>query len=128
MTQEERSLATVSHGISAGAMVLSVGMLGWLVPLIIFYTKRDSSKFIAFHALQSVYLHFGMFLAGLAALVITKVTFGLAGLVLWIPMLLLGILAIAFEVMAAIRANEGKWYGIPVAGQFARRALGDPGY
>lgn len=119
---EERTLATVSHGVSAGAMLLSGGFLGWLVPLIIFYTKKDQSKFIAFHALQSVYLHLGLFVAGLVLGVLGAVTCGLG----WVAIPVIGVAAIVFEVMAAIRANEGKWYGIPVAGEFARKALGDP--
>lgn len=122
MTNQERTLATVSHGISAAGLVLSAGFLGWLVPLAIFYSKRRESKFVAFHALQSVYLQFGVFVIGILLFFLRALTFGLT----WPLYGILIIGAIFFEIMAAIRANDGKWYAIPVAGQFTRQTLGDP--
>ena len=46
-TQDERTMATLAH-------VLQV--VGWFIaPLIIFFIKRES-RFVAFHALQAIFL------------------------------------------------------------------------
>lgn len=126
MREEERTLAAVSHGVSAGATLLSMGTVGWLVPLIIFFVKRRESKFIAFHALQSVYLQAGLSIASILLGIITVISFGLLSPVTAIILFLLVAGTIFFEIMAAIRAKEGKWYGIPVAGAWTRKTLGDP--
>ncbi len=126
MREDERNLAAVSHGVSAGALLLSFGTIGWLVPLIIFYIKRRESRFIAFHALQSVYLHTGIFLISLALLILSVITLGLTSPISWLAGFIMVFGGVFFEVMAAIRAKEGKWYGIPVAGAWTRKTLGDP--
>jgi uncharacterized membrane protein len=126
MRDEEKTLATVSHGVSAGALLLSFGMVGWLIPLIIFFTNRHKSRFVAFHALQSVYLHTGIFLVNLALVIIATMTLGFLSPITGLAALLLVGGGVFFEIMAAIRAKEGKWYGIPVAGAWTRNTLGDP--
>lgn len=119
-TSEEKQLAMVSH---IGPLVVSFltgGSLGWVVPLVLYLTKKDGSKFIGFHALQS--LVFQIIFA------VSAVVLGLAGFVTCgITWLLLGVVWVAslvFQIIAAIRANEGQWYALPIAGDFARKTIG----
>lgn len=78
----------------------------WLVgPLVIYLVKKDSSKFVAFHALQSLYW-------ALAGLVLTTITCGVGAF----PMLI-------FNVIAAMKANEGQLYEYPVVGAMARKSV-----
>ncbi|MBX3113099.1 MAG: DUF4870 domain-containing protein [Fimbriimonadaceae bacterium] len=119
-TSEEKQLAMVSHIGPLAVSLLTGGSLGWIVPLVLYLTKKDTSKFIGFHALQS--------LAFQVILAISAVVLGFAGfLTCGITWLLLGVIAIAalvFQIIAAIRANEGQWYMLPVAGDFAKKTLG----
>lgn len=123
MTKQDKTLATITHVVSGGAMLLSAGMVGWLVPLIIFFVKKKESRFVAYHALQSVFLHVALFIAAIICGILALPTLGLS---VFIVLPALGILGIVAEVFAAMRANEGKWFGIPFVGQWTRNALGEP--
>ena len=98
-TQDERMIAAVSHGMT----FFEGGIFG---PLIIYLIKKDSSPFIAFHSLQSLYF-------GIAFLVISLVTCGLGAVVLVWPYLI-------FEAIATYKAYEGEWYELPIFGRMAR--------
>ncbi len=123
MTKQDRTLATVTHVVSGGAMLLSAGTVGWLVPLIIFFVKKKESRFVAYHALQSVFLHGALFIATIICAILALPTLGLS---VFIVLPVLGIAGILVEVFAAIRANEGKWFGIPFVSQWTRNTLGEP--
>ena len=123
MTKQDKTLATITHVVSGGAMLLSAGMVGWLVPLIIFFVKKKESRFVAYHALQSVFLHVALFIAAIICGILALPTLGLS---VFIVLPALGILGIVAEVFAAMRANEGKWFGIPFVGHWTRNALGEP--
>lgn len=101
LTTDDRSWAMASHAVS-----LVEG--GVLAPLLIYMLKKDSSEFIAFHALQSLY--FGL-LCACVILPVTLVTCG-AGIVLVIPYLV-------FELVATVKANDGDWYQLPIVGTWA---------
>jgi uncharacterized membrane protein len=136
-TQDERSMALMVH-------ILSI-FTGFWAALIIYLIKRDS-KFISFHALQSLFWHllymvismvfvFGLFFIFFATLITHVVAqhgpgagppvaafmvfpfFWLGVLLLWAVNLLLGI-------VFAIKANAGEWVMYPVVGRWALRAVG----
>src|SRR3954469_4856066 len=54
LTSDERMWAMLSHGLAVAGHVFSASTLCWLGPLIIWLTKRQTSRFVAFHALQSL--------------------------------------------------------------------------
>lgn len=107
----------LAHVITMAAAYLT--SFGWLAALIVYLVKKDSSRFVAFHALQALVLQIALIIAG--------IVFGIAGIItLGLTWLLLGvlvILAIVFEIIAAIKANEGEWYKLPIVGDFADRYL-----
>lgn len=103
ISDEERIFAAAAHGLS----FFEGGILG---PAVVYFLKKEESEFVAFHALQSLYF-------GVAFLVLTLVTCGLAALVLVWPYLI-------YEAIAALKAYEGEWYELPVAGRYARARHG----
>jgi uncharacterized protein len=103
VSSEERTVALVAHGLT----FVEGGIIG---PLVVYLVKRDSSEFVAFHALQSVY--FGL-LALVVILPVAVVTCGL-GAVLVAPYF-------ALEVWACLKAYDGEWYRLPIAGDLAAR-------
>jgi uncharacterized membrane protein len=98
-TKDERTMAAVAHGLT----FVEGGIIG---PLILYLVKKDESEFVAFHALQSLY--FGLIFLG-----VTLVTCGL-GVILVVPYII-------YEVLAVIKANDGEWWELPIAGPLALR-------
>lgn len=98
-SKDERTMAAVAHGLT----FVEGGIVG---PLILYLVKKDESEFVAFHALQSLY--FGLIFFG-----ITLLTCGF-GVVLVVPYLI-------YEILAIIKANDGEWYELPIAGPMALR-------
>jgi len=49
LTSDEKLLAMLSH--------FSVFFGGILLPIILYFIQKDKSKFVAFHALQSIFFH-----------------------------------------------------------------------
>lgn len=80
---------------------------GILLPLLLYMWKSDESEFVAFHALQSFYF-------GLLILLVSLCSCG----ILAIPGLIAYFL---YELRACIAANDGEWYRLPFAGDWAAR-------
>jgi uncharacterized Tic20 family protein len=129
-TEDEKNLAMLNY-------ILSI--FGWLAPLIIWLVKRDS-KFVAFHALQTLIWH-GIYtalaiIAGILFFISIFVTAaakqqgegpGAAGAVMVLFMLLIwggGLLNLVLAIVFAIKAKHGEWTRLPIVGKWARRATG----
>lgn len=74
-------------------------------PLVLYFVKKDQSKFVAFHALQALYV-------SLAGMIIGTVTCGIG----FFPIMV-------FNVIAAMKANEGQLYEYPIVGEMARKSV-----
>lgn len=98
LTKDESAWAMAAHALT----FIEGGIIG---PLVIYMVKKDTSPFIAFHALQSFYF-------GLVFLVVTLVTCGVGGLLLIVPYFV-------FELIALREANAGRWYRLPLVGGWA---------
>src|SRR4051812_30561361 len=99
-TQDERLLALLAY-------LLSIPT--WLVaPLVIYLVKKDQSRFVAFHAMQCVFLHLSWMIVGAAAGVLATIFGHLGPLVLfnfllWPCVGLVGLAALVFGIVAAIK-------------------------
>ncbi|MBW2534341.1 MAG: DUF4870 domain-containing protein [Deltaproteobacteria bacterium] len=98
MTQPSKEACTM--GMLAHLLAIFTGFIG---PLILYLVKQEEDEFIRFHALQALYWE-------LIGLVLAIVTCGIGGLVVLI-----------FNIIAAMKANEGQWYEYPLVGKWARR-------
>lgn len=106
VTQEDRTLAMVAH-----LLGLFTNCIG---PLVIYLIKKDS-KFVAFHALQEVFLQLAAaVLAGV--LVITVVGAVLAPFI--------GLAVLILVIIACVKSYGGEWYEYPLIGQWARNIVG----
>lgn len=115
-TSDDRTMAALAHGLS---------ILGFLAPLIIYLIKKDSSRFVAFHALQALFFH--LLLAGvlLVGWIITFILMAvIIGFVLFPVMIALSFAPMVFAIIAAVKASNGEWYEYPVAGRWARSSVG----
>ena len=96
-TPDEKNMALVAH---FGQIVL-----GFIAPLIVYLMKKDESKYVAFHGLQSLYF-------SLVMMVLMAVTCGIA----W-PV------AVIFNVIAGLKVLNGEDYDYPVVGKPARKSV-----
>ena len=90
---------------------------GFLAPLIVYLVKMNESRYVRYHAAQSlnmsitVYIYaFGAFFVGLIAATLTKGW----GLVLIVPLFIAYAIAnLVYLILAAIAANRGEYYEVP---------------
>ncbi len=108
---EERTLAALTHLSGLAGYLIPLG--GVLVPIVIWAVKSDS-KVISSIAKQALLLNVVVFLlvAGTALLWLTVVLIPLVVL-FWV---LLGLAAIAFPIVGAIKAFDGVYFRYPVVG------------
>ncbi len=111
---EERTLGLVAY-------VLAI-FTSWIGPLILWLVKKDQSKFVAYHCVQALLLMGAVFVVE----VVCNIVFTALHLlpIAWIIALVLGVASLALNIMAAIAANKGQWYEMPVVGAYARKIAG----
>lgn len=113
-TLEERHWAAAAHAGGPIGLLLSMGLLGFVAPLVVWVAKRDESPFVADQAREA--LNFQITLLGLhvACWVFAVLTLGL-GLLVVLPVFVLAWLAeLVLGGIAAIRANDGERYRYPL--------------
>ena len=112
--QDEKTWATLTHGISAVAMVASAGTLGFIASLVIYLVCKDRGPFVRAHAANAVNVQLtaliGLVISGLLMLV-------LIGLFLY-PIVVVA--AVVIHIVAALKANSGEWYDPPFTIRFVR--------
>jgi uncharacterized Tic20 family protein len=96
-TSDEKTWALLAHLLNLAFPLLA--------PLVIYLVKKDTSKYVAFHALEATWL-------GVAGLVITMVTCGVG----WVVMAI-------FAIIAAVKVGSGEYYEMPLAGKLARESV-----
>src|SRR5258706_13135364 len=96
-TSDEKTMALLSHILTLVAPILA--------PLIIYLIKKDESKFVAYHAKESLNFQFTMVLV-VIVLVVTIIGI----LLLWV----VGIISLVLVILATIRVSEGKLYNYPL--------------
>ena len=81
-TSEERTFALAAHLLTFVAPIFG--------PLIVYFIKKDSSRYVAYHAVQATVFQ-----------LITGLVGGATGGV--------GFLLVVLSIMAALKANKGEW-------------------
>ncbi|WP_257644271.1 DUF4870 domain-containing protein [Luteimonas salinisoli] len=116
---EERQWAMFAH-LSAllGGLVTAgwAGSIGCFIgPLVIWLVKKETMPFVADQAREA--LNFNITLAGLflVLFMLGILTFGIGFLIVIPLMLIIGVAALVFIVIAAIKSNEGVAYRYPFA-------------
>ena len=117
LTSEERTWAMLAH---LSALLGYVVVLGqYIAPLVIYLVYRERSRFVAFHALQALYFQLALLLVWIVVFVAALVTCGLGAICALVPI----VLNLVFVLVAAIRANSGEWYELPLVGAMARASV-----
>jgi uncharacterized membrane protein len=110
-----------------GALAYFLGfVISIFGPIVAYFIKKDS-KFVKFHAIQSIIFAVaaGIVFGGLwfVTFILAVITGGL-GALLGILLLPLGLVFLAVYVYAGYKAYTGEMYKIPVVGGFAMKYAG----
>ena len=104
-----------STGLEANVAGLLCYVLGWVSGLVFILIEKES-KFVRFHAIQSIYV-FG--------------TLTIASIVLsWIPVVgvvltgLISVLSIVLWIILMVKAYQGEMFKLPWAGDLAEKKVG----
>jgi uncharacterized Tic20 family protein len=106
--QSARNWAIVAHLGPVALTLLSLGTLGWLVPLVVWLTQK-TSLFVAAHAKEALNFNITLLLFFLLTLPVL-VFFFCIGIPIWG---LIWAAQIVLAVLAAIAASDGKGYRYP---------------
>lgn len=119
-TAEDRTYAMLSHTGAILSLVLSLGGLGWVVPLFMWLLNRERRPFVAFHALQALLFNLlWMAIFGITAMVVLALCMLLIGLALLPLVFIVWLIPLIWSAVAAIKASAGEWYLLPGVGKFA---------
>jgi len=121
VTNEERLWAMLGH--------LSLFVAPLVAPLILYLVYKDKSRFVAFHALQSLFFQLALIVVVNVLLVLTFiplfVCFAFPLLILVValgPVVIFGV--VVYPIIAAIRAYNGELFEYWLVGGWAREIVG----
>lgn len=122
LTEDDKLWGMFGH-LAALSSLVGVPFGSIVGPLVVYAVKKDQSRFVHFHALQSMFFHIGFAIASVVLAIPLTILALLTGGLLIIPLIavgiLLGVLMIVYVVIMGIKAKEGKWVLYPIAGKMA---------
>jgi len=107
-TEEERNFAMAAHAAGAIGALVSVGAVGWLVPLILWLVKKDEGGFAADQSREALNFQITMFILGVIGAVLTCIGIGV------VIILLVWIAEIVYSIIGAVRTYKGERYEYPI--------------
>jgi len=102
---DEKTWAIAAH---LSPFVASLVGLPFLGPLVIYLVFRDRGPFVRHHSAQALNFHI---IVAIGLLISIPLMFILVG---FVTAAIIAIGAIVFQIIAAIEANNGKWYRYPL--------------
>ncbi|MGM8213781.1 DUF4870 domain-containing protein [Virgibacillus sp. W0430] len=117
-TKSEQKNEASGKGASTGMDKNVAGMLCYLVGFItgiIFLVIEKEDRFVRYHALQSI-ITFGIIF--IASIVLTAIP-----IIGWLIGILISPLSVIIWIILMIKAYQGKWFKLPIAGKMAEKQL-----
>jgi uncharacterized membrane protein len=103
-----------------GMLAYMLTFVGAIIPPIVLYAvKRDQSRFVAYHALQSLFLGLASLTLMILVMHVLPRVFEPLAAILWIGNMV-------YTILAAVKAYDGEWYRIPIIGDWAAAQVGAP--
>ncbi|MCX5701057.1 MAG: DUF4870 domain-containing protein [Candidatus Omnitrophica bacterium] len=101
-----------SIGMEANLAALLSYLLGFITG-IVFYVLEKENKFVRFNAMQSIVVF--------AFLFVLNIVLNLLPIIGWILSAAIGVLAIILWVVLMIKAYQGEYFKLPIAGDIAEK-------
>ncbi len=105
-------MAKSSTGMEENVAALLSYVFGFITGLIFFLIEKES-KFVRFHAMQSIVFS--------VALLIIYLILGIIPIVGWILIPIVGIVGFVFWIILLIKAYQGAHYKLPLLGNLAEK-------
>ncbi|MCB9284467.1 MAG: DUF4870 domain-containing protein [Lewinellaceae bacterium] len=103
--RDERMFATFAHLSLLAGFVIPLGNI--IAPLVIWLTQRDKSAFVDAHAKEALNFQITLTILGAGGFLLTFILIGVPFLIL------IGLAALAFCIIGAMKANRGEEYVYP---------------
>jgi uncharacterized membrane protein len=107
-----KDMGKTSIGMSANVEALLSYLLGFITG-IIFYLIEKENKFVRFHAMQSIVTFGGLWVLSMVLMIIPVIGWGIASLIY--------ILEIILWIILMIKAYQGEYFKLPIAGEIAEK-------
>ena len=112
MAVEKKNLGETSLGMQPNLAGLLCYFFGFITGLV-FYFVEKKNKFVRFHAMQSIVVFGSFFVANLVLLVLPVIGVVIGGL--------LSLLSLVLWVLLMIKAYQGEFFKLPIAGDIAEK-------
>ncbi|MBX3353555.1 MAG: DUF4870 domain-containing protein [Phycisphaeraceae bacterium] len=110
LTDQERTWATLTHLLS-GALAVATPVPGIIVALVLWLVKKDESSFLDDHGREAVNFWISVFLYALVIIPLATVLTCGMGVLLYIPMFIIAVIAV---IQATMAASRGEFYRYPM--------------
>ncbi|TWU12812.1 Chloroplast import component protein (Tic20) [Symmachiella macrocystis] len=121
VTDDDKLWALLAH--LSGLLVLVAAPANVIAPLILFVLYKDKNRYVAFHALQSLYFQLALIVIGVLAGILAFITLGI-GLIVAIPVILgLAVAGIVYPIIVGLHAHRGEMYEYVFVGELARKHM-----
>lgn len=110
--EAENAAAKTSMGLEENVAGLLCYVFG-LITGILFLVLEKDSRFVRFHALQSIFIS--------AALVILNIVLTAVPVLGWLIGILLSLLGFVLWIILMVKAYQGQWFKLPVVGEMAEK-------
>ena len=106
------SVSKSSTGMNENLAALLSYVLGFITGIIFFVIEKES-KFVKFHAMQSILVS--------AALMVLSFVLGFIPFIGWIALILLGPVSFVLWILLMVKAYKYIWFKLPVVGDIAEK-------
>lgn len=112
-SDSDRSLAAVAHVATLVGALVSVGWLGFVVPLVMWFFYKDRSPFIRQAAAGAFNFNIGMWIANAVAWILMFTVIGIPlAVLIWA---VAAVLSIVCHILGTVRAMRGETFRYPFA-------------
>lgn len=105
-----------SLGMDENLAALLAYLFSFIGGLIFFFVEKES-KFVKFHAMQSVILGVGCIAINIAATILAFIP--VIGWIIWLASVLVNLGIFVLSIIMLIKAYQGEWFELPVVGKIA---------
>jgi uncharacterized membrane protein len=109
---EEKDLGKCSTGMQPNLAALLSYVLGFITGFIFYFVEKEN-KFVRFHAMQSIVTFLALFVA--------QIILGMIPILGWILAFLIAIGSFILWIILMIKAYQGEYYKLPIAGDIAEK-------
>ena len=104
-----------STGMQPNFAALLSYVFGVVTGLVFFLVEKES-QFVKFHAMQSICFSVAIFVLSFVLMFIPVLG--------WVALFALQVAVFVFWIICMVQAYQGKWYRVPVIGDFAAKQVG----